>query len=138
MHMYCAAQLVNLVELYVMHSALFPLRFFFRDRRTFTQKKLYIKTVYRDIRFLHQLSEITYLHFPNFVFQTNNGTRGSKPYHYKRNRIYGYCLLLADSCWVFVKHRHAKRARVIFLVIGVFVELFFLVAMYSKKETGNL
>ena len=45
-----------------------------------------------------------------------------------------------------IKHRHAKRARVIFLVIGVFVELFtvmvrlsfFWVAMYSKKETGNL
>ena len=42
------------------------------------------------------------------------------------------------------KHRHAKRARVIFLVIGVFVELFTVmsffggVAMYSKKETGNL
>ena len=46
----------------------------------------------------------------------------------------------------YFKHRHAKRARVIFLVIGVFVELFtvmiwlcfFWVAMYSKKETGNL
>ena len=26
--------------------------------------------------------------------------------------------------WLLLKHRHAKRARVIFLVIGVFVELF--------------
>jgi len=41
---------------------------------------------------------------------------------------------------------HAKRAGVIFFVIGAFVELFtvmislrfFLVAMYSKKETENL
>ena len=46
---------------------------------------------------------------------------------------------------VYNEHRHAKRARVIFFVIGAFVEPFtvmiclsFLVAMYSKKETGNL
>ena len=51
-----------------------------------------------------------------------------------------------STVWIDYKHRHAKRARVIFLVIGVFVELFtvmiclsfFWVAMYSKKETGNL
>ena len=47
------------------------------------------------------------------------------------------------------KHRHAKRARVIFLVIGSrsirrtvhsndLVKFFGGVAMYSKKETGNL
>ena len=62
-----------------------------------------------------------------------------------------YCLRLNFNISKLVylllrKHRHAKRARVIFLVIGVFVELFivmiwlsfFGVAMYSKKETGNL
>ena len=48
-----------------------------------------------------------------------------------------------------IKHRHAKRARVIFLVIGSrsirrtvhsndLVKFFWGVAMYSKKETGNL
>ena len=47
------------------------------------------------------------------------------------------------------KHRHAKRARVIFLVIGSrsirrtvhsndLAKFFGGVAMYSKKETGNL
>ena len=47
---------------------------------------------------------------------------------------------------VYNEHRHAKLARVFFFfVIGAFVEPFtvmiclsFLVAMYSKKETGNL
>ena len=44
-----------------------------------------------------------------------------------------------------MKHRHAKRARVIFcdsiprtVYSNDLVKFFFLVAMYSKIETGNL
>ena len=52
---------------------------------------------------------------------------------------------------LYIKHRHARRARVIFYEVSeivAFMELFtvmiwliwqvFLVAMYSKRETGNL
>ena len=52
----------------------------------------------------------------------------------------------ANACAVF-KHRHAKRARVFFFVIGAFVELFTVMICLSffgcdvqqvKRETGNL
>jgi len=60
--------------------------------------------------------------------------------------LFGYgCYLITSNFCSLVEHRHAKRAGVIFCdrsirrtVYSDDLFKFFLVAMYSKKETGNL
>lgn len=84
---------------------LFYLQCFIRNWRSFTLRKLYICTE-ASVSCIN-LTELMYLHFPNFVFFKGTMTDVANVWSHiiiKRRHIYPHYLLLADSCWMLVKN----------------------------------